>query len=254
MNRARARESEAYQKALQALGSGANATFESSKARKSPTEQDICHESTDAPLDSSRLERGCDPSPVREVAMKQPASSSNDATARRESQVSDMKPRGVRIPVSDVDRAKEFYSRLRWRPDPTAPQVTTFAFQFHASRFRQLGPIRRDFTSAAPVRLRAASAVSDTSCARGTRRAGVDASEGFHSATGTACRFPGNGERISGPHSERLSYGLFRSVVPIGSPAFNRSLGAKWRAFDGSRCSIRKSPRSEKENLCSCRE
>jgi hypothetical protein len=26
-----------------------NATFESSKARKSPTEQDICHESTDAP-------------------------------------------------------------------------------------------------------------------------------------------------------------------------------------------------------------
>src|SRR5260370_28727635 len=72
-------------------------------------------------------------------------------------------------------------------------------------------------------------AVSDIEAAREELVAhGVDASEGFHCATGTACRFPGNGERISGPHPERFSYGrLFRSVVPIGSPAFNRSLGAK---------------------------
>ena len=40
---------------------------------------------------------------------------------------------------------------------------------------------------------------------------GIDASEIFHCATGTGCRFPGVDVRVSGPHPERLSYGSFVS-------------------------------------------
>ena len=40
---------------------------------------------------------------------------------------------------------------------------------------------------------------------------GIDASEIFHCATGTSCRFPGVDVRVSGPHPERLSYGSFVS-------------------------------------------
>ena len=32
----------------------------------------------------------------------------------------------VVIPVSDVERAKEFYRRLMWRPDVTPPSVVQF--------------------------------------------------------------------------------------------------------------------------------
>jgi catechol 2,3-dioxygenase-like lactoylglutathione lyase family enzyme len=38
----------------------------------------------------------------------------------------DMKVEVVVIPVSDVDRAKEFYRRLRWRLDVTPPSVVQF--------------------------------------------------------------------------------------------------------------------------------
>ncbi len=100
-------------------------------------------------------------------------------------------------------------------------------------------------------------AVSDIEAAREELVAhGVDASEGFHCAIGTACRFPGNGERISGPHLERFSYGSFVSFS--GPYRLARLQPLPWRqvprAFDGSRRSIRKSPWSEKESLCRCRE
>ena len=39
----------------------------------------------------------------------------------------DMKFEIVVIPVSDVDRAKEFYGRLGWRLDATTTTVTTSA-------------------------------------------------------------------------------------------------------------------------------
>lgn len=40
---------------------------------------------------------------------------------------------------------------------------------------------------------------------------GVDASEVFHCAEGTACRFPGIGVRVNGPQPEHLSYSSFVS-------------------------------------------
>ena len=41
----------------------------------------------------------------------------NDAIASASVATADMKLEVVVIPVSDVDRGKEFYSRLRWRLD-----------------------------------------------------------------------------------------------------------------------------------------
>jgi hypothetical protein len=55
-------------------------------------------------------------------------------------------------------------------------------------------------------------AVSDIEAARQQLVAhGVDASEVFHCETGTACRFAGIGVRVSGSHSEHLSYYSFVS-------------------------------------------
>src|SRR6266436_2442676 len=50
-----------------------NATFESSKARKAPTEQDICHEINGcAPSILREMSAAAIPSPVKEVAMSNP--------------------------------------------------------------------------------------------------------------------------------------------------------------------------------------
>jgi hypothetical protein len=40
---------------------------------------------------------------------------------------------------------------------------------------------------------------------------GIEASEVFHCESGTACRFPGIGARVSGPQPERVSYFSFVS-------------------------------------------
>ena len=53
--------------------------------------------------------------------------------------------------------------------------------------------------------------VSDIIAAHQLVARGIDASEIFHCATGTGCRFPGVDVRVSGPHPERLSYGSFVS-------------------------------------------
>src|SRR5258708_36518257 len=56
---------------------------------------------------------------------------SNDATASASVASVDMKLEVVVIPVSDVDRAKEFYSRLGWRLDADrAPGSNFRLFQF----------------------------------------------------------------------------------------------------------------------------
>ena len=52
---------------------------------------------------------------------------SNDATSNASAARVDMKFEIVVIPVSDVDRAKEFYARLGWRLDADFAAVTTSA-------------------------------------------------------------------------------------------------------------------------------
>jgi catechol 2,3-dioxygenase-like lactoylglutathione lyase family enzyme len=126
----------------------------------------------------------------------------------------DMKLEVVVIPVSNVDRAKEFYSRLGWRLDVDRSVGDNF-------RLIQLTPpgsgtsiqFGVNLTSAAPGSAQALLlVVSDIVAARQQLVAhGVDASEIFHCANGTGCRFAGIDIRVSGPHPQRLSYGSFVS-------------------------------------------
>jgi len=130
-----------------------------------------------------------------------------------------MKLEVVIIPVSDVDRAKEFYARLGWRLDAdvvsgTGSRLIQFtppgsgcSIQFGANLFGAT------VTSAAPGSVQGLYLiVSDIEAARDELIAhGVDASQVFHCAIGYACRFPGNDGRVSGPQPERGSYGSFVS-------------------------------------------
>jgi catechol 2,3-dioxygenase-like lactoylglutathione lyase family enzyme len=137
----------------------------------------------------------------------------SDAAAGTSAAV-DMKLEVVVIPVSDVDRAKEFYSRLGWRLDADRSSGNGFRLvQFTPPGSGSSVQFGVNLTSAAPGSAQAMLlAVSDVMDARKELIArGIDASEVFHCDVGTACRFLGVGTRISGPHPERLSYSSFVS-------------------------------------------
>jgi catechol 2,3-dioxygenase-like lactoylglutathione lyase family enzyme len=115
------------------------------------------------------------------------------------------------IPVSDVDRAKEFYTRLGWRLDADDVIGTDF-------RVVQLTPpgsgcsitFGKGITADAPGSLRGALIVSDIEAAHKDLVArGINASEVFHGAPFS---------RISGPDPERQSY---RSYVSFDDPDGN---------------------------------
>ena len=125
----------------------------------------------------------------------------------------------VVIPVSDVDRAKEFYANLDWRLDADVssgpgsrliqftPPGSGCSIQFGANLFGAT------VATAAPGSLQGLYLiVSDIAAARAELIAhGVDASEVFHCASGYACRFPGNDGRVGGPQPGQGSYGSFVS-------------------------------------------
>src|SRR5215468_7110211 len=101
-----------------------------------------------------------------------------DASAPR----ADMKLEVALIPVSDVDRAKEFYTRLGWRLDADDAMGNDF-------RIVQLTPpgsgcsvsFGKGVTSAAPGSLRGALIVSDIAAAHKELVArGIKPSEVFH--------------------------------------------------------------------------
>jgi catechol 2,3-dioxygenase-like lactoylglutathione lyase family enzyme len=122
----------------------------------------------------------------------------------------DMKLEVVTIPVSDVDRAKEFYGRLGWRLDDTPPGVIQFtppgsgcSVQFGTNR-----------TSAAPGSAQGLYLiVSDIDAARDKLvAAGIEVSEVLH---------PGPDGLVSGPDPEHRSYLSFAS---FSDPDGNRWL------------------------------
>ena len=126
----------------------------------------------------------------------------------------DMKLEVVVIPVSDVDRAKEFYSRLGWRLDADRAAGDNFRLvQFTPPGSGGSIQFGVNLTSAEPGSAQALLLiVSNIVAAREQLVAhGVDASEVFHCASGTNCRFDGIGVRVTGTHPERLSYGSFVS-------------------------------------------
>jgi len=140
----------------------------------------------------------------------------NDTATNVSAATGDMKLEVVVIPVSDVDRAKEFYSRLGWRLDADRSAGSSFRLvQFTPPGSGSSIQFGINLTLAAPGSAQAMLlAVSDIEAAHEDLIArGVDASEVFHCDTGTACRFRGVGARINGPHPERLSYSSFVSFA-----------------------------------------
>jgi catechol 2,3-dioxygenase-like lactoylglutathione lyase family enzyme len=120
---------------------------------------------------------------------------SNNATREPSVAKVDMKLEVVIIPVSDIDRAKEFYKKLGWRLDQTPPTVV------------QLTPpgswcsvqFGKTLSSAAPGSAKSYLIVSDIVAAREQLvAAGIEVGEFFHI---------GPEGRVSGLDPERRTYG-----------------------------------------------
>jgi catechol 2,3-dioxygenase-like lactoylglutathione lyase family enzyme len=138
--------------------------------------------------------------------------SSNDASGTASVRNVDMNLEVVLIPVSDVDRAKEFYRSLGWRLDADVAAGDDF-------RLIQVTPpgagcsvqFGTNLTSAAPGSAQGLYLiVSGIEAARDELVArGVEVSEVFHEGTPGA-RFHDAG-RVAGPSPEHSSYGSFAS-------------------------------------------
>ena len=127
----------------------------------------------------------------------------------------DMKFEVALIPVSDVNRAKEFYTRLGWRLDSD----DLIGNDFRVVQFTPPGSgcsitFGKGLTTATPGgSLRGALIVSDIEAAHKELVArGINASEVFHGSPFSPAR------RISGPDPERQSY---RSYVSFEDPDGN---------------------------------
>ena len=139
---------------------------------------------------------------------------SSDTTRRASPVTVDMKLEVVVIPVSDVDRAKEFYARLGWRLDADRVIGDNFRLvQFTPPGSGASIQFGVNLTPAIPGSARAMLLiVSDIEAARRQLTAqGIQTTEVYQCESGTSCRFPGIGARVSGPQPERLSYQSFVS-------------------------------------------
>jgi catechol 2,3-dioxygenase-like lactoylglutathione lyase family enzyme len=142
------------------------------------------------------------------AAQKQTEVRSNDASSRAGVAMVDMKLEVIVIPVSNVERATQFYKKLGWRQDVTPPgsgvvQLTppgsSCSLQFGAK-----------LTSAAPGSGKGYLIVSDIVAARKKLvDAGIEVSEIFH--------FGPNGP-VGGPDPKRGSY---RSLATFSDPDGN---------------------------------
>jgi catechol 2,3-dioxygenase-like lactoylglutathione lyase family enzyme len=126
----------------------------------------------------------------------------------------DMKLEVALIPVSDVDRAKEFYTRLGWRLDDDIVMGSDFrVVQFTPPGSGCSISFGKGVTAATPGSFRGGLIVSDIEAARKEFVArGINASEVFHGSP-----FSRAG-RISGPDPEHQSY---RSYVSFEDPDGN---------------------------------
>ena len=134
---------------------------------------------------------------------------SNDAARARV----DMKLEIVVIPVSDVDRAKEFYGgRLGWRLDADYDNGSDYrVVQFTPPGSGCSVIFGKNVTAAAPGSAQGLYLiVSNVESARRDLAArGIDVSEVFHPGTpGAQFQVDGSG-RISGPAPEHATYGSF---------------------------------------------
>ena len=125
----------------------------------------------------------------------------------------DMKFEAVVLPVSDVDRAKEFYTKLGWRLDADFPFDNGFrVVQFTPTSSESSVQFGMKITSAAPGSARGLYLiVSDIDAARNELIArGIEVSDVFHAGTpGAQFQPDGNSGRASGPAQDHASYGSF---------------------------------------------
>ena len=143
---------------------------------------------------------------------------SHDATSNTGAARADMKFEVVVIPVSDVDRAKEFYGRLGWRLDAdydSGKDLRIMQFTPPGSGCSVI--FGKNITAAAPGSAQGLYLiVSDIAAARAELlRRGVKVSEVFHDAGGV---YAGTDEhylfgqiRVSGPDPDHRSYRSFAS-------------------------------------------
>jgi predicted enzyme related to lactoylglutathione lyase len=124
----------------------------------------------------------------------------------------DLKLEALVIPVSDIDRAKDFYERLGWRLDADVARDGFRLIQINPPGSGCSIQFGTDLTSAAPG---SASGlyliVSDIEAARAELIArGAEVSEVFHEGEiGGRFHRVGAGDRLSGPAPEHQSYGSF---------------------------------------------
>jgi catechol 2,3-dioxygenase-like lactoylglutathione lyase family enzyme len=113
------------------------------------------------------------------------------------------------IPVSDVDRAKEFYQRLGWRfDDDVAPLDGLRIVQFTPPGSAASITFGTGLTTAAPGSAEGGLVVSDIEAAHDELTVrGIDASEIWHGPP-----FPPEA-RQPGPDPQRTSYGSFFSFT-----------------------------------------
>src|SRR5687767_4685681 len=137
----------------------------------------------------------------------------------------DMKLEIVVIPVSDVDRAKEFYKRLGWRLDADYAHGDDFrVIQFTPPGSPCSVIFGKNVTAAAPGSAQGLYLiVSDIAAAREELRGrGVEITEVFHDATGvyagTDQPYLFGRRRVSGLDPEHRSY---RSFVSFSDPDGN---------------------------------
>src|SRR3954451_15666907 len=134
----------------------------------------------------------------------------------------DMKLEALVIPVSDVDRAKHFYTGLGWRQDADFP----FENGFRVVQFTPAGSacsvqFGTKLTSATPGSAQGLYlVVSDIAAARDELVArGVQVSGVFHAgAPGAQFQPDGMNGRISGPAEDHASY---RSFATFSDPDGN---------------------------------
>jgi len=149
-----------------------------------------------------------------------------EANARRV----DMKLENQIIPVSDVDRAKEFYERLGWRlDDDAAPLEGLRIVQFTPPRSGTSVTFGQGLTTAAPGSAEASLTVSDIEAAHDELVGrGIGVSDIWHGPP-----FPVEA-RQTGPDPQRASYGSFCSFTDpdgntwIAQEITTRRPGREW--------------------------
>ena len=143
----------------------------------------------------------------------------SDASGTASVKIVDLKLEVVVIPVSDVDRAKEFYGRLGWRLDADFP----FDNGFRVVQFTPPGSgcsiqFGTNITSAAPGSAQGLYLIaSDIEAARDELVArGAEVSEVFHAGTPGAQFQPDDTSgRVSGPAPDHASYSSFATFSDL---------------------------------------